>query len=309
VQFIDADEVNATLTFPVLVDALEEAHRRPPIVIEDTMIGDHTAMYFVRNAVDPGRFAASKLITSIPANNERGHLPAIQAVVVIFDGDDGRPLAVIDGTSLTQWRTAADSALGSRWLSRPDSRTLLVLGTGAMAKPLVRAHCSVRPSIDRVLVWNHRPEGAARLVAELTAEGFRAEVAPDIAAALGVADVVTAATRAVDPVIHGADLRPGMHVDLVGGFTPATREIDDAGVAMGRLFVDRRESAMDVGDVIGPIENGTITIDGLLGDLHDLVAGRVGRVGPEDVTIFKNAGGGHLDLFTAETILRVLGSI
>lgn len=303
-RFFDADAVDATLTFPVLVDALEAAHRRPPIVIADTMIGDEQSMYFVRNAVDPGRFSASKLVTSIPANAYRGDLPAVQAVVVIFDADDGRPLAVIDGTTLTRWRTAADSALGARLLARPDARTLLVIGAGAMARPLARAHLSVRPAIERVLVWNRTLDRATAVVADLVAEGMPAEVAGDLAAAVSAADVISAATRATEPLILGADLRPGTHVDLVGGFTPATRETDDAAIARSLLFVDRREPAFECGDVLSPIESGAITADHVLGDLHDLVAGRVGRTSPDDVTVFKNAGGGHLDLFTAEALLQ-----
>src|SRR5579885_1183998 len=130
---IAAADVRRLLTFPLLVDALEAAHRRPRMEAQDTMMGSDSALYFVRNAVDAGRFMASKLITSFPDNPARGALPAVQAMVVLFDGTDGRPLAVIDGTELTYWRTAADSALGARLLSRPDPKPMLVAAAGEIA--------------------------------------------------------------------------------------------------------------------------------------------------------------------------------
>src|SRR6185503_1659517 len=135
-RMIDAAEVRRLLTFPLLVDALEAAHRRPRMEAQDTFMGSESALYFIRNAVDPGRYMASKLITSFPDNPTRGPLPAVQAVVALFDGTDGRPLAVIDGTELTYWRTAADSALGAKLLSRPDPKTMLVVGAGEMAPRL-----------------------------------------------------------------------------------------------------------------------------------------------------------------------------
>jgi ornithine cyclodeaminase/alanine dehydrogenase-like protein (mu-crystallin family) len=309
VRFIDADEVNSLLTFPLVMDVFAAAHRRAPILTSDTMMGDSQEMYFIRNAVDPGRFCATKLVTTRAANLVKGDRPAVQAVVVIFDGDTGEPLAVIDGTSLTAWKTAGDSALGARLLARPDAATLLVIGAGAMARPLVRAHVAARPSIEQVWVWNRTPERAVEVIADLAAEGVAVGLASDLDAVIGDVDVITACTRANEPIIAGRLLRPGTHVDLVGGFTPDTREADDDTMRRGRVFVDRRESAADVGDIISPLASGAITESDILGDLHDLVADRVGRRSADDITVFKNAGGGHLDLLTAEAVLRAAGVI
>src|SRR5438105_10744244 len=167
-RFIGKDDIARVLTFPRLIAALEEAHRRPKIEIKDTMLGTPEQCYYVRNAVDNGRFFASKLITSFPANLASGALPAVQAVVVLFDARDGQPLAVMDGTEITYWRTAADSALGVKYLARDDAEALLVVGAGAMAPWLVRAHCSVRPSIRRVLCWNRTEERACQLASSLS---------------------------------------------------------------------------------------------------------------------------------------------
>ena len=146
-RFIGAEEIRKVLTFPLLVEAIERAHRRPKIEIQDGFLGSEDRHYFVRHAVDDGRFIASKLITSFPANLTNSDLPAVQAICVLFDGDNGRPLAVLDGTEITYWRTAADLALGARLLALPEPKTLLVVGAGEMSRRLVQAHRSVRPSL------------------------------------------------------------------------------------------------------------------------------------------------------------------
>jgi ornithine cyclodeaminase len=303
-RMIDAAEVRRLLTFPLLVDALEAAHRRPRMEAQDTFMGSESALYFIRNAVDPGRYMASKLITSFPDNPARGPLPAVQAVVALFDGTDGRPLAVIDGTELTYWRTAADSALGAKLLSRPDPRTMLVVGAGEMAPRLMRAHRAVRPSLERVLIWNRTADRAERLAASLGDEGIAAEAVRDLDAATREADLISCCTRSHAPLIKGANLKRGAHLDLVGGYTPKTRESDDEAARRSLVFVDRRESAFHgVGDILQPIASGAIAESDVRGDLYDLAPGKIaGRSSADDITFFKNAGGGHLDLMTAEVI-------
>jgi ornithine cyclodeaminase/alanine dehydrogenase-like protein (mu-crystallin family) len=304
-HFVDAAEIRRVLTFPHLIAALEVAHRRPKIEIQDGFLGGENGHYFVRHAVDRGRFMASKLITSFPENLKHGALPAVQAVCVIFDGTNGRPLAVLDGTEITYWRTAADSALGAKLLSSPQSGTLLVVGAGEMSRRLVQAHRAVRPSLRRVLIWNRTSERAKEVAAILVREGVEAEAVLDLDAATKIADVISTCTRSHDPLIKGANLRSGTHLDLVGGYTPETREADDEAARRALIFVDRRETAFEgVGDILGPIASGAIRKDDVLGDLYDLAGGKiVGRRSPDDITFFKNAGGGHLDLMTAEVVL------
>jgi ornithine cyclodeaminase/alanine dehydrogenase-like protein (mu-crystallin family) len=307
-RFVDASEIRRVLTFPLLVAALEAAHRRPKIEVQDGSLGSEKELYFVRHAVDRGRFMASKLITSFPANLAQGTLPAVQAVCVLFDGTNGAPLAVIDGTEITYWRTAADSALGAKLLANSDPATMLVVGAGEMAKWLVRAHRAVRPSIERVVIWNRTKERAVEVAALLRREGVDAEVTADLDAATRSADLITTCTRSRDPLIRGVNLKRGAHLDLVGGYTPQTREADDEAARRSVIFVDRRESAFDgVGDILQPIESGAISAADVRGDLYDLVPGAVrGRQSPTEITLFKNAGGGHLDLMTAEVVFRQL---
>jgi len=305
-RFVDAAEVRRLLTFPVLIAALEAAHRRPKIEVQDGHLGSDAQLYFVRHAVDRGRFMASKLITSFPANLAGGELPAVQAICVLFDGTNGRPLAVIDGTEITYWRTAADSALGASLLAPSAPTTLLVVGAGEMSRWLVRAHRTVRPSLQRVLIWNRTHQRAVDVAASLAQEGIVAEPTEDLDAATRAADLITTCTRSREPLVKGINLKPGVHLDLVGGYTPQTREADDEAARRALVFVDRRESAFDgVGDILGPIASGAIREADVLGDLYDLVGGGVrGRRSATDITYFKNAGGGHLDLMTAEVIYR-----
>lgn len=309
-HFVSDTEVTKVLTFPTLIAALEEAHRRPKMEVLDAFLGGEGAQYVIRSAVDPGRYMASKMFTSFPANLAEGKMPAVQAVCVLFDGTNGKPLAAMDGTEITHWRTAADSALGTKLLARPDPETLLCVGAGEMSEWLIRGHRTVRPSLQRVLIWNRSPDRAADLARRLTKDGVKAETITDLDAATREADVITACTRAHQPLIKGRNVRPGTHLDLVGGYTPQTREADDDAARMSRVFVDRRESAFHgVGDILQPIASGAISETDVLGDLYDLAGGRVqGRTSPSDTTFFKNAGGGHLDLMTCEAVFKQLGT-
>ena len=178
-RYIGAEEMRGLLTFPTLIAALEDGHRRPKIEIQDGLLGSETERYFVRHAVDSGRYMASKLVTSFPANLAANLQPAVQAICVLFDGSNGQPLAILDGTEVTYWRTAADSALGVKILARPEPETLLMVGAGEMAVHLIRAHRIVRPSLRRVFVWNRTENRAARLVTRLLEEGIESEVARD----------------------------------------------------------------------------------------------------------------------------------
>jgi ornithine cyclodeaminase len=307
--FVSDAEVDRVLTFPILIAALEQAHRRPKIEVLDGFLGSEDRQYVIRSAVDRGRYMASKMFTSFPANLAAGKMPAVQAVCVLFDGSNGRPLAVMDGTEITHWRTAADSALGAKFLAPENPETLLVVGAGEMAPWLVRAHRTVRPSLRRVIIWNRTMQRASDLAMRLREQEIDAEAIADLDAATREADVITTCTRSHAPLIKGANLRSGIHLDLVGGYTPRTREADDEAARRARVFVDRRESAFHgVGDILQPIANGAIEESDVLGDLYDLAGGAPGRLSAADITFFKNAGGGHLDLMTCEVVFQQLGA-
>jgi ornithine cyclodeaminase len=306
---IDQDRIDAVLTWPALVDALDAGHRLGRGQTHDVLLEEGSDILLSRSAWKAGYGIGIKTVTGFFGNRGRTPpLPSVQGVFVLFDPDDGRPLAVIDGAGITAWKTAADSALGSRYLSRPDPRCLLMVGAGALARSLIGAHLSVRPGIERVLVWNRTPARAEALAAQLRAEGLAVEIAPDLAAAAGQADIISSATRTEQPLIKGAWLQPGAHLDLVGAFTASMREADDAALRRGRLFVDARETTLDhIGELTIPIASGVIGRDDVVADLYDLAAGFAWQRSAGDITIFKNGGGAHLDLMTAIAIWRGAG--
>lgn len=308
-QSISAEELRRACDLGALVDALAAGHRAAKPEVADGLIGPAERRYLIRSAMVPGGLMGSKLITIFPDNPDHRNLASVQAVIVLFDGLTGSPRAMLEATELTYWKTAADSALGSRLLARQDAGTLLVVGAGGLAPWLVRGHLTVRPSISRVLVWNRTPARAEALATQLEGEGMPARLAPDLEAAVQEADIVSTATMARAPILKGAWLKQGAHVDLVGGFSPQTREADDETLSRGRLFVDCVESALDgVGDIVTPLKDGVIARDDILGDLYDLVGGSAaGRQDEDEITIFKNAGGAHLDLMVAAALLERIG--
>ena len=303
-RLVTAEEVHELCAWEDLIEALAEAHRgpKPQVGRASLELGDgpDRQSYIDMPAWQPGVAMGSKLVTVMPDNPDSTGLPAVQALYCLFDGRTGAPLAVIDGTALTYRKTAADSALGSRLLSRTDSRVLLMVGAGGLAPYLVAAHRAARPTIDRVLVWNRRMDKAEALARELARTGIAAS-ASKLEPAVRQADIVSCATAATAPLIAGAWLKPGAHIDLVGGFTPEMRECDDTCVRRARLFVDSRWFAIDqAGDLGDPIRRGIIARDKVEADLFDLCAsGSTFERQPGDITLFKNAGGAHLDLFTA----------
>lgn len=222
-------------------------------------------------------------------------LPAIQAVVTLADAVTGTPLAVLDGTELTRLRTAAASALAADYLAPQEVREHLLIGAGNVTAAMPACFAAVR-QVDYTRVWARRPEQAHRLVEDLGSQGYAASVADDLRAAVRTADIVSATTSSTRPLVLGADVRPGAHVDLVGAFTPEMVEADEDLITPSRIFLDI-DAAVEVGDIIGPLERGTLTREQIVGTLSDLAAGRhTGRGSAEEVTVFKSVGTSLEDL-------------
>lgn len=301
--FIPADDVHAALDWRSLVDALRAA-----------FVAGATAPVRSSHAVTPegdrlllmpawdGAGLGVKIVTVFPRNRERG-IASVGALYVLMDGTTGHAVALIDGESLTLRRTAATSALASTLLSRDDARTLLVVGTGALAPYLAEAHCAVR-GIERVLVWGRHADRAERTADALVARGVPAEAASDLAAALAQADIVSCATTAREPIVRGAFVRPGTHVDLVGAFTPEMRESDDDLVARAEVFVDTYAGALkEAGDLVQPITDGAFGREHVRAELAELAAGtRRGRSSRDAVTLFKSVGTALEDLCAARLV-------
>jgi ornithine cyclodeaminase len=302
IPLISAADVAGRLTWRAVTEAMAAGHRLAPAAIGDTFLHRGDDVLLARSAWIDGLGAAVKAVTAVPGNAARG-LPTVHGALVLFDDASGAVRAVIDSALVTRWKTAGDSVLGATLLARPEARTLLIVGAGEVADALVEAYTEMFPGLDRILIWNRTPERAEALVARRRPE-YPVAVARDLPAAVAAADIVAAATMAKEPVLHGGWVRPGTHVDLIGAFTRTMREADDALIRKARIFVDARATTIhDIGELADPIARGVIGEGDILGDLADLCTGAAGRLSPQDITLWKNGGGAHLDLMTARVIL------
>ena len=311
-QMIDAPAVIEALGWRPLIEALRDAFRAPcrmPPRHHHTIDcpGEPAQTLLVMPAWQEGGAIGIKLVTVAPGNAGRG-LPAVSASYVLADGRTGRHLALIDGGELTVRRTAAASALAADYLARADARHLLMVGTGRLAPNLIAAHATVRP-IDRVTIWGRSPHKAAALAARLNRPGLAVAATGDLPAAVAAADIVSCATLATEALVRGDWLPPGVHLDLVGAFTPTMREADDAALTRGRVFVDTRDGALtEAGEIVQAIQAGVLAADDIAADLFELTGGhRPGRTGAGEITVFKSAGTALEDLAAAMLVVQAAG--
>ncbi|MDN5567965.1 MAG: ornithine cyclodeaminase [Paracoccus sp. (in: a-proteobacteria)] len=301
--FIRAEDVQSRLNWSAMVEAIAAGHRLLPARIGDLFLTRGGDTLLNRAAWVDGIGMGLKTVTVMEGNAARG-LPSVQGVMVLFDDQTGTPVALIDSALVTYWKTAADSGLGARYLARPDSRQMVIIGAGNVAASLARVYHALFPDLARIQIWNRTGATATDLAATLAAEGLPTCATTDLAQAVAQADIVASATMARQPVLMGEWVRPGTHVDLVGAFRADMREADDALLRRARIFVDSRDTTLDhIGELKIPLAEGVISRDSVLGDFHDLEAGRAGRVKPQDITLFKNGGGAHLDLMIAQAIM------
>lgn len=211
--------------------------------------------------------------------------------------------AVLDGPAITACKTAADSALAARRLSREDSRVLLVLGAGPVARALTEVYLHIRPSIRQVLLWNRSPQKLEEARADLQRQGMDVAIVDDLDEAVAGADVISSATSASTPLIYGRHVRPGTHVDLVGGFRRDMQEADCELLGKARIFVDDRPSSAVAGDILIPLKADVITEERIEGDLFDLSQLPAFERGRDEISVYKNAGGAHLDLVVSKYVI------
>lgn len=310
VRIISADDIGRALSYGGLADALAEAFRAEivaPVRHHHTIArpgSDATLLLMPAWTAAADGFLGCKLVTVFPDNAERDR-HSLYGLYLLLSGETGEPLAMLEGRALTAWRTASASALAARYLARADASHLLMVGAGALARHLVRAHAAVRP-IETVALWNRTRGGAEQLASALADTRLAISVVDDLEAAVRAADVISCATLSNTPLVHGAWLRNGAHVDLVGGFTPAMREADDEAIRRARIYVDTRAGALgEAGDIVDPIARGIIAASDIAGDLFDLCHDRVsGRTTPGEITLFKSVGSAIEDLAAAMLVWR-----
>lgn len=250
-------------------------------------------------AWNPGNEAGVKVVTVNPGN-DKFDLPSIQGTYLYLDAKTGVLKAIMEAKNLTAKRTAAASALASSFLSRENSETMLMIGTGALSTNLIRAHAAVRP-IKKVFVWGRSQEKADEVCQQLSQEHFEVCIVPRIADCIGDVDLVSCATLSESPLILGRDLVPGQHVDLVGAYKPNMRESDDETIRKASVFLDTRESGLkESGDIAIPLKNGLLKETDIKADLFDLCSEAIpGRTSEDEITLFKSVGHALEDLIAA----------
>ena len=308
-RVLGPSEVTAALDMPSLVEALRTMFRggdvltpqrqRHVIEVPDGRDGS----LLIMPAWQAGRHLGIKLLTIFPDNAAHGD-PSLLGEYLLLDARSGKPLALLDGPALTARRTAAASALAASYLARPDCERLLMIGTGRLASHLIEAHASVRP-IRNVLVWGRDHDKAQRLAQRMTRRTLKVTATDDLQHAVNGAHIICCATLATAPILLGHWLPLGVHVDLVGSFTPEMREADDETLRRARVFVDTREGALaEAGDLIHAIEAGAMSEDDIAGDLFELTRGsRAGRRFHDQITLFKSVGAALEDLAAANLAL------
>ena len=314
---VSADGVDAALTFGGLVETLREAFRagavqpvrhhhtieRPDGAASTLLLMPAWSDFNAAGSSGGGHIGV-KVVTVSPDNNALGK-PAVMGLYLLLDGRTGEPQALIDGQRLTQWRTACASALAASYLAREDAARHLIIGAGALCPFLAKAHSAVRP-IREIQIWNRTPANAEKAAAALRGDGLDARAVSDLDAALGAADIVSSATISAEPLVKGTRLKPGAHVDLVGGFTPGMREADDDAIRRARVYVDTRAGATkEAGDIVQPLASGVLAPDAIVADLAELARGdKRGRASHDEITLFKSVGAALEDLAAGIAVYR-----
>ena len=307
---IGADAVHSLLDFPSLIEALRVMFRDgcelPPRHHHAVAAADpdgHSGTLLLMPAWRTGQALGVKIVTVFP-DNARRSLPSVYGTYLLLDAATGVPRAVLDGTALTLRRTAAASALAASYLARPDTAVHLMVGTGALAPHLIAAHATVWP-IRETLIWGRDPVKAAALAARLASAGTAAAAVPDLAKAAATADIITCATLSPEPLVRGAWLKPGAHLDLVGAYRPDMREADDDAVRRARIYIDTEAALHEAGDIVQPLRSGALARDHIAGDLFGLVRGTCnGRRAADEITLFKSVGTALEDLAAAELVAK-----
>ncbi|MFD3190745.1 ornithine cyclodeaminase family protein [Sedimentitalea sp. HM32M-2] len=296
IPIISFDAGEANLDWIELTEALARGHDLPRAEISDTFLYRGPDTLLSRAAWIDGLGMAVKTATIFPGNPQAGK-PMVNGAMCLYGDDDGTLSALIDFHLVTKWKTVGDSLLAARRLARPDSRDILIVGTGTVGGGLCDAFATGFPEA-RITLWNRTRAKAQALAAGKPG----VTVARDLQQAVQAADIIICATMSTTPVIRGDWLRPGQHLNLIGAYRPDMREADDTALIRSRLFVDSFDTTIGhIGEIQIPLDQGVIQRDDLIADFYDLAA--FARQSDDEITLFKNGGGAHLDLMTGRHIL------
>lgn len=306
IPFISPKDIAGHLSWKKTADALEAGHKGAKVNLGDLLLRQDDDSILNRAAWIKGVGIALKSMTIFPKNTIlTSPLPAIQGILILFDDTTGAVKALIDGPFVTKWKTAGDSILGARFLARPDSKRLTIVGSGPVAASLIQAYSEIFPALEHISIWSRNFNNAQKLVEQST-NHCKIDVVNSLPEAVAASDIVSTATLSTTPLLQGRWIKPGTHVDLIGAFRPDMREADDTLMQTAKIFVDARATTIhEIGELMIPLANGIITEEDIVGDLTDLCLGSAGRQNDKEITVFKNGGGAHLDLMTAHMIYNV----
>ena len=296
VPFIPFEEGEALLAWIGLTDALAAGHNLPKAEIGDTFLYRGSDTLLSRSAWIDGLGIAVKTATIFP-NNPSASKPVVNGGVNLYSDTDGTLEAIIDFHLVTKWKTAGDSITAARRLARPNSRNILIVGAGTVGRSLHDAYSAAFPNAQ-FTVWNRTTKNAALMAAERPT----LSVATDLEQAVRNADIVTSATMSTQPLIKGEWLQEGQHIDLIGAYRPDMREVDNAALQRSRIFVDSLDTTVGhIGEIKIPTEADAISANDIVADYYNI--SNFTRQSDDEITLFKNGGGAHLDLMTSRFIL------
>ena len=305
-NYIDAKTINEVLEYPSLIEALRQAFisdikvpprhhhdfKNPKEGIDSTLL--------LMPAWEESEALGVKIVTVSP-NNAKYDLPSIQGLYLLFDAQKGGIEALMDGKALTAKRTAASSALASSYLSRKDSKSMLMVGTGALSVELIKAHSCVR-NIKDVYVWGRDKNKALKIVESLKSD-FNIKAVNNIEDVISNVDIISCATLSATPLLFGKALKSGQHIDLVGAYKPNMREVNDELIKKVDIFIDTQMAIKETGDIKIPLDEGTITVEDIQADLFDLCREiHSGRKDGNQITLFKSVGHALEDLTAAKLV-------
>ena len=306
---VGAETVHSLLDYRSLIESLRAGFsspvRMPPRQQLEIDSVDNPGTLLLMPCWEAGAYLALKVVSVFP-QNPKNNLPTVIGTVLLFDGSTGEPLAAMDGAAITVRRTSAASALAADCLALPGASTLLMVGAGALAPHLIRAHATIR-RLQRIWIWNRSAEKARDVARQLAFQGLPIAAVESLEEFAPQADMISCATSSTQPLIRGDWLQAGAHLDLVGAYTPDMCEVDSDAVVRARVFVDTRTGALsEAGDLIQPLRQGRWSEGSIQGDLHDLVTGQAARESQEEVTLFKSVGVALEDLVAARQVFESL---
>lgn len=300
--FIKFSEADQKLNWLDLIQDLKEGHLLPKAQVHDVFMNQKTKNILSRHAWIDGLGIAVKTATIFPENTEDSK---INGLLTLYSNLNGLPEALVDFKLVTKWKTAGDSLLGASKLARPESKYILINGAGTVAESLIEAYHALFP--NAVFTVCNRTRDRAQELTKKMSKKYNVRLGKALSTEVPDADIIASATMAENPIFNGDWFKPGQHIDLIGAYKPNMREVDDKTLIRSKIFVDSKDTTINhIGELKIPIKTGAIKQSDIIADFYDQ-NNNYQRKSDQEITLFKNGGGAHLDLMTGKYILKTVG--